>query len=232
MTHDPHDHGHHHHHGHDHNHEHGHGHSHDHHHHDHDHHPHDHHHHWESADYVRSWITRDASRLSERQPIVERLIAAVPFPRDAAIAVLDVGGGAGMVAEAVLNAFPRATVTVQDFSPHMLDGARTRLAGHAGRVRTVLSDLKDPAWTRTAGGPFDLAVSGIAIHNLHEMGAIAACYDGVRSLLKSGGAFLDYDHFDRVGGVPLHQHMLKVAGFANAEVVWHEHPTAVIKAST
>jgi trans-aconitate methyltransferase len=229
MTHDPHDHGH----GHKHSHDHHHGHDHHHdHHHDHDHHPHDHHHHWESADYVRSWITRDAGRLGERQPIIERLIAAVPFPRDAAIAVLDVGGGAGMIAEAILNAFPRATVTVQDFSPHMLDGARTRLAAYAARVRTVLSDLKDPAWTKTAGGPFDLAVSGIAIHNLHEMGAIAACYDAVRSLLKSGGAFVDYDHFDRVGGVPLHQHMLKVAGFASADVVWHEHPTAVIKAST
>jgi trans-aconitate methyltransferase len=220
MTHDPQDHGHdHHHHGHDH------------HHHDHhDHHPHDHHHHWESADYVQAWITRDDGRRSEREPIIERLIAAVPFSRDAAIAVLDVGGGAGMIAEAVLSAFPCATVTLQDFSPHMLDVGRNRLAGHAARVRTVLSDLRDPAWTKSAGGPFDLAVSGIAIHNLHDMAAIAACYDGVRSLLKSGGSFLDYDHFDRVGGVPLHQHMLKVAGFASAEVVWHEHPTAVIKA--
>jgi|SRR5262245_3373859 len=230
MTHDPHDHGHghHHHHGHDHHHDH----EHDHHHHDHhDHHPHDHHHHWESADYVRSWITRDASRLGERQPIIERLIAAVPFPRDAVISVLDVGGGAGMMAEAVVDAFPRATVTVQDFSPHMLDGARTRLAGHGSCVRYVLSDLRDPAWIKTAGGPFDLAVSGIAIHNLHAMAAIAACYEAVRSLLKNGGAFLDYDHFDRVGGVPLHQHMLKVAGFASVDVVWHEHPTAVIKAS-
>lgn len=219
MTHDPHDHGHHHH-------------GHDHHHHDHhDHHPHDHHHHWDSADYVRAWIARDDGRRSEREPIIEQLIAAVPFPRDAPIAVLDVGGGAGMIAEAVLSAFPRATVTLQDFSPHMLDSARERLAGHAARVRTVLSDLRDPAWTKSAGGPFELAVSGIAIHNLHDMAAIAACYDAVRSLLKPGGVFLDYDHFDRVGGVPLHQHMLKVAGFASAEVVWHEHPTAVIKAS-
>lgn len=218
MAHDQHDHGH--------DHDHGRG-QHDH----HDHHPHDHHHHWDSADYVRSWLARDAGRRTERAPIIERLIAAVPFPRNAIFDVLDVGGGAGLIAEAVLNAFPRAAVTVQDYSPHMLHSARQRLARHALRVRTVLSDLRDPTWTKTAGGPFDLAVSGIAIHNLHEMAAIAACYEGVRSLLKSGGAFLDYDHFDRVGGVPLHQHMLKVAGFANADVVWHEHPTAVIKAS-
>lgn len=219
-------------HGHDHqghdNHDHGH---HDHGHHHHDHHPTDHHHHWESADYVRSWIARDGERRSEREPIVTHLIAAVPYPRDAAISVLDVGGGAGVIAAAVLDTFPRAVVTVQDYSPHMLDGARQRLSRHSARVLYVLSDLTDPSWAKGAGGPFDLAVSGIAIHNLHEMAAIAACYEAVHGLLKPGGAFLDYDHFDRVGGVPLHQHMLKVAGFKSAEVIWHEHPTAVVKAS-
>jgi phospholipid N-methyltransferase len=208
-------------------HDHGHHHGHD----AHDHHPSDHHHHWDSADYVRAWIARDDGRRNEREPIIARLIAAVPFPRDAAIKVLDVGGGAGLIADAVLNAFPRATVTVQDYSPHMLASARERLVRHAARVRTVLSDLRDPAWTKTAGGPFDLAVSGIAIHNLHEMASIAACYEAVRSLLKRGGSFLDYDHFDRVGGVPLHQHVFKVAGFTSAELVWHEHPSAIIKAS-
>jgi SAM-dependent methyltransferase len=227
MAHKPHDHsddhGHHHH-------------DYDQHHHDHDHHHHhhhgdDHHHHWDSADYVRGWIARDAGRQGQRAPILARVVAAVSFARDAAIEVLDVGGGAGVIAEAILDAFPNATVTVQDFSPHMLAAARERLSRHSTRLRTVLSDLADPAWTKTAAGPFDLAVSGIAIHNLHGMGVIAACYDGVRSLLKSGGAFIDYDHFDRVGGVPLHQHMLKVAGFASADVLWHEHPTAAIKAS-
>jgi trans-aconitate methyltransferase len=221
MAHKSHDHGHDHHHDHDH-------HGHDHHHH---HHGDDHHHHWESADYVRGWLARDAGRQGERASIIARLIAAVPFARDAAIEVLDVGGGAGVIAEAVLDAFPKATVTVQDFSPHMLAAARERLSRDSARLRTVLSDLADASWTSSAGGPFDLAVSGIAIHNLHDMAVIAACYDGVRSLLKPGGAFIDYDHFDRVGGVPLHQHMLKVAGFASADVIWHEHPTAVIKAS-
>jgi SAM-dependent methyltransferase len=211
----------------------GHGHSHDHHHHDHghDHHPADHHHHWDQEDYVRSWIARDAGRKSERAPIVERLIAAAPFPRDAVIEVLDVGGGAGLLTEAVLKAYPRAQATLQDFSAPMVEAARKRLAAFGARVRYAVSDLRDPAWTRTAGGPFDLAVSGIAIHNLNEVAAIARCYEAVRGLLKPGGAFLDYDHFDRVGGVPLHQHMLKVAGFAAAEVVWHEHPTAILKAS-
>jgi SAM-dependent methyltransferase len=226
-----HDHGkndHHHDYGHEH---HGHDHGHDDHHHDHHHHHGDDHHHWESADYVRSWIARDDSRHAERAPIIEKLIAAVPFGRDAAINVLDVGGGAGLMAAAVLDAFPRATVTLQDYSVPMLAQAKARLARHAGRVRFVQSDLLDAAWTKTAGGPFDLAVSGIAIHNLHEMAAIAACYEAVHGLLKPGACFVDYDHLDRVGGVPLNQHMLKVAGFKSAEVIWHEHPTALIKAT-
>src|SRR5256885_9606340 len=96
-------------------------------------HHHDHgddHHHWESAEYVRSWIARDDSRLAERAPIIEKLIAAVPFGHDAAINVLDVGGGAGLMAAAVLDAFPRATVTLQDYSVPMLAQAKARLARH------------------------------------------------------------------------------------------------------
>jgi hypothetical protein len=53
----------------------------------------------------------------------------------------------------------------------------------------------------------------------------------VHGLLKSGGCFLDYDHFDHVGGVPLHQHSLKVAGFRSVDLIWHQHPTAILKAN-
>ena len=201
--------------------------------HDHDHHHHGHdgdHHHWDSPSYVDSWLKRDASRRGERGQFLERLVAAVPFPRDAAIEVLDVGAGSGVVADAVLAAFPRARITLQDYSEPMLARARASFAGRAAQVRCVLCDLRDPAWEQAVGGPFDLAVSGIAIHNLNDMAAIAACYQAVRRLLKPGGCFLDYDHFDRVGGVPLHQYTLKVAGFARVETIWQQFPSAVVKA--
>jgi SAM-dependent methyltransferase len=239
MAHDDHDKKDHHHHGHDHGH--GHDHSHDHSHahshaHSHDHHGHDHHHgdghqDWHSNCYVADWIARDGKRQAERKPFLDAMIAAVPFARDMEIAVLDVGGGSGVVTAAVLDAFPRAKVTLQDFSEPMLEIARKTFAARAGQMRFVHCDLSDPAWEQAAGGPFDLAVSAIAIHNLHELAAIAACYQAVHRLLRPGGCFLDYDHFDRIGGVPLHQHSLKVAGFASVEAVWHQFPTAVIKAS-
>ena len=225
---------HHHDHGHDHSHDpdhkHDHDHSHGHHHHHHDHHPADHHHDWHSKDYAADWIARDAGRTDERKAFLDQLVNAIPFPHDAAIEVLDVGAGSGVVADALLAMFPKSRVTLQDFSEPMLAGARTRFTGRTGPVRYLQGDLRDPGWLRNAGGPFDLVVSGIAIHNLHEMPAIGACYEAVRLLLKPGGCFLDYDHFDRVGGVALHQHMLKVAGFSSTEIVFHQHPTAVLKA--
>ena len=110
-----------------HQHQHPHAHDHDH---DHEHHHSDDHHHRDSGDYVRSWVAQDASRKRERAAIIERMIGATSFARDAAIGILDVGGGSGVISELFLEAFPRAKVAIQDFSPHMLENARAR-AGDA-----------------------------------------------------------------------------------------------------
>src|SRR5262249_8396674 len=171
--HDKHDHHHHGHHGHDHHHghdDHGHGHTHAHDHgHAHDHHHGGGHHDWHSKSYVADWIASDEKRHAERKPFLDALIAAVPFARDAEIAVLDVGGGAGVVSAALLDAFPRATVTLQDFSVPMIEMARKALAADAARTRYVLCDLRDPAWEQAVGRPVDLVVSAIAIHHLGHL---------------------------------------------------------------
>jgi ubiquinone/menaquinone biosynthesis C-methylase UbiE len=188
-------------------------------------------HDWHSQDYVAHWVGRDLARADERRPILDRMLAAAPFGREEAITVLDVGGGAGLISAAVAQAFPLAEITVQDFSAPMLERARERFAARADKMRYVLCDLSDPAWDCKVAGPFDLAVSGIAIHNLREMPVISACYAAVRRLLRRGGCFLDYDHFDRAGGLAAHRDALRSVGFAQVETVWHEVPTAVLKAS-
>jgi ubiquinone/menaquinone biosynthesis C-methylase UbiE len=198
-------------------------------HHEHPHGPHGDHD-WSSQAYVSEWVARDDARQSERQAILDRMFAAAPFAADASIRILDVGGGAGAVTEAASRAFPQARITLQDFSQPMMDQARERIPDPAGRISYVRADFSDPNWTRSVGGPFDLVVSGIAIHNLYESAAIAACYRAIYGLLKPGGCFLDYDHFGRVGGLDRNIAALREAGFKSVEIVWHEEPTAVVKA--
>jgi ubiquinone/menaquinone biosynthesis C-methylase UbiE len=187
-------------------------------------------HDWHSQDYVEWWLVRDAGRDAERRQRIREMLAQAPFAHEAAIAVLDVGGGYGLVSEEVLAAFPAARVTLQDYSQPMLDEARRRLAGHGERVRFVLADLRDPAWTGAVGGGFDLAVSAIAIHNLRDSPAIAACYRGIARVLRPGAPFLDYDLFDIAGGLALHETLLKEAGFARVECPWRQGPAATLAA--
>jgi 2-polyprenyl-3-methyl-5-hydroxy-6-metoxy-1,4-benzoquinol methylase len=187
-------------------------------------------HDWHSESYVDGWIARDLQRDEERRERLKQMLAAAPYPADAEIAVLDVGGGYGVVSEEVLRAYSRARVTLQDYSQPMLDQARQRLAQHAGRVGYVKGDLRDPSWTTGAGGPFDLAVSAIAIHNLRDLAQIAACYRAIAGLLKPDGIFLDYDLFDLIGGIDGQLRAIKDAGFATADCVWQGGRVAIVAA--
>lgn len=188
-------------------------------------------HEWHSADYVDWWISRDQSRDAARRMRLREMLSHAGFTHDAALSVLDVGGGYGVVSEEVLTTFSAARVTLQDYSEPMLAAARERLTAHGDRVAFVLADLIDPGWTDRAGGPFDLAVSAIVIHNLRDLTAIAACYRGIARTLKPGGVFLDYDlFFDELGGVERHTVLLREAGFAHVECLWQQVPLATLKA--
>jgi 2-polyprenyl-3-methyl-5-hydroxy-6-metoxy-1,4-benzoquinol methylase len=188
------------------------------------------HHDWHSQGYVEEWIARDLTRDDERRRRLQQMLAVAAYPAEVEIAVLDVGGGYGVVTEEVLRAFPRSHVTLQDYSQPMLDQARLRLAAYAGQVSYAVGDLRDPAWARQVGGPFDLAVSAIAIHNLRDLGQIAACYRAIAGLLKPDGLFLDYDLFDLIGGIDPQLRMISDAGFAAADCVWREGRVAIVAA--
>ena len=136
-----------------------------------------------------------------------------------------------------MAAFPHARVTLQDYSQPMLEVARQRLAAQSGRITYVLADLLEPGWVDRVmsleGGPFDLAVSVIAIHNLRQKSLIAGVYRGVASVLKPGALFLDYDlFFDEIGGLRGNTQMLQDAGFVRVDCLWQQEPLATIAART
>jgi ubiquinone/menaquinone biosynthesis C-methylase UbiE len=186
--------------------------------------PHD----WQSTEYVAEWIKRDAARDPERRPLLQRMLSFAPFATEAEIEVLDVGAGYGVVSEEALQAFPAARITLQDYSRPMLDQARQRLAGRSDQLRYVFCDLTDRSWPQQVGGPFDLAVSAIALHNLGDPDKIYACYRAIHDLLKPGGCFLNCDRF--VGGVDPHLAELRLAGFARVECTWQDPPRAILVA--
>lgn len=197
--------------GHDHDHAHGHA-------------PHD----WHSPDYVDYWIKRDEGRDEERRPRIRQMIAMAKLSRDSEAQVLDIGAGYGFVSEEVLRAFPKARVTLQDYSDLMLARAREHLARFSDQLAFVLADLTDPHWSARVGGPFDLAVSAIAIHNLRAHEKIAAMYRGVAGLLKPGAAFLDYDLFRTCGGVETNIAMMQEAGMTRVSLAWDDGHASII----
>jgi tRNA (cmo5U34)-methyltransferase len=116
---------------------------------------------WTDADQVR-WYTERIGRLEARQA-GERMLAEV-LP-EAPRRVLDLGCGDGRVAELVLESRPSVEAVVCiDTSPPMLDLARERFAAEP-RVEVLARDLRDEL---PEGGPFDVVVSGFAIHHLED----------------------------------------------------------------
>jgi len=186
--------------------------------------PHD----WLSPDYVSGWISHDTARDSERRPLLGQMLSCAPFPRDAALNVLDVGAGYGVVTEEVLKAFPAARITLQDYSQPMLDQARQRLGERSDRLRYVVCDLLDRSWPQQVRGPFDLAVSAIVLHNLPSRDNVFGCYRAIHDLLGPQGWFLNYDRF--VDGVDQHMTELRDAGFAQVECTWQQPPHAIVVA--
>jgi ubiquinone/menaquinone biosynthesis C-methylase UbiE len=186
------------------------------------------HHDWHSPGYVDEWIAKDVTRDDERRPLLQKMLASAPYAHDAAIDVLDVGAGYGIVTEELLKVFPSARVVLQDYSKPMSEKARARFAKGSRQLKYVLCDLIDPSWPKKVGGPFDLAVSAIAIHNLGDRAKIFACYGAIHDLLKPGGVFLNYDRFP--GGTDPHLKALRDAGFKRLETTYEKAPIAIVVA--
>ena len=129
---------------------------------------------------------------AEQIDVMLRVVAArgAPVRR-----VADLGCGDGVLTRSLLAAYPAAVATLVDFSEPMLTAARARLADRVPAPRFVAADLARSVWVETVadGAPFDVVVSGYAIHHLPDARK-RNLYGEIFALLAPGGMFVNVEH--------------------------------------
>ena len=133
--------------------------------------------HWDPDQYL--------SMMRAEVPDYERLQSELVAASRAASAsaVVELGTGTGETTRRVLDAHPGARLVGIDSSEAMLARARETLP--ADRVELSLRRLEDPIPT----GPFDLAVSALAVHHLRDAQK-ADLFQRVHAVLQPGGRFV------------------------------------------
>jgi tRNA (cmo5U34)-methyltransferase len=129
---------------------------------------------------------------AEQIEVMLRLIAGRDKPVDR---FADLGCGNGILASAILARYPQASGDLVDFSEPMLAEARLQLQSQAAQVRFITADLASTEWIHAIAdhAPFDVIVSGFAIHHLPHSRK-QQLYQEIFGLLNPGGLFVNVEH--------------------------------------
>lgn len=149
---------------------------------------------WQNDAVVKNFLDGWRSALPLSTYRMETMLRLITDGRPSIQSLLDLGCGDGILGRTVLAQYPGANGVFLDFSEPMLSAARQHLNG-TPNVAFIQQDFGDPCWVETVSRwqPFDVVVSGFAIH--HQPDARKqAIYGEIYSLLKPGGIFLNMEH--------------------------------------
>jgi ubiquinone/menaquinone biosynthesis C-methylase UbiE len=107
--------------------------------------------------------------------------------------ILDLGCGDGILGRMLLAKYPAAHAVFADFSEPMLEKVNQKVGG--SKMATVIQiNFATPDWTNAVNAqtPFDIIVSGFAIHHQPDVRK-RELYAEIYNLLKEGGIFLNLD---------------------------------------
>ena len=149
---------------------------------------------WQTKESASAFLNgvRGAIPGADLQVAVLTKVAQLWFPRPSRL--LDLGCGDGILGRALLDAFPSAQATFADFSEPMLDAARGKLS-RARRATVVKADFSTTAWLNAVAShtPFDIVVSGFAIHHQPDVRK-KSLYAEIYRALSPAGVFLNLEH--------------------------------------
>ena len=165
------------------------------------------------------WAPRYDAQIREMVPryeeIHETLLALLALrpPRR----FLDLGAGTGYTLRRVFDAFPVAMATGLDVSAEMLERARQRLDGLAGRVELRTSDIAAPE----IRGSYDAISSVLAVHHL-VADEKRHLFSRIWEHIEPGGIFVIADYFrpamDRLS------ELYRLPDEPDPHEVEHDHP--------
>jgi SAM-dependent methyltransferase len=149
---------------------------------------------WQQPQVATSFLERRRSLLPLLE-VQEELIGRL-LTREGRLVrrLLDLGGGDGAMTALAFQHAPAAQAVLVDFSEPMLERAAARFQRSDGRLAAVRADLREARWVRALpeGEPFDLVISGLAIHHL-ESRRKRELFGEAFDLLTPGGMFLNMD---------------------------------------
>jgi tRNA (cmo5U34)-methyltransferase len=149
-------------------------------------------HEWHAQEAAEEWDNGGGEQLAtraEQQEILLALLAATPIGDGA---VLDLGIGSGLVAEAVLDRRPDAHLVGVDFSEPMLELARRRLARFGSRATALRGDLSKLDELELPLVPYRAAFSVQTMHHLSAHDWVDAA-KWTANLIEPGGLIIIVD---------------------------------------
>ena len=129
------------------------------------------------GDGMWSWGEEDSAvyrvlaevAVPRRESQLATMLCLLPFGRNQAFRIVDVGCGEGVFARAALTAYPMASVLGLDGSTSMREHAEALLEPFEERAEVMPFELEDVKWLDALDGA-DCLVSSLALHHLTAEG--------------------------------------------------------------
>ena len=144
---------------------------------------------WTEAD-SRTFIDVADFIVPSRREQVDTLCALIPADRTERFSLVELGAGAGTLAEAVLTRFPHCQFLGLDGSDAMRTHARNRLARFGTRFRIASFQLERQDWLAELPTPLRCVLASLVIHHLPHEGKRALFHRLARRIQPEGALLL------------------------------------------